>query len=280
MNFADALPFGAPEHDPQLSDWLLGLLNRDLMSTGAVFRRVDDNRSGEGLSVRFAFWLLDLDRIVANINSYWKVLAVQRFSDLFQTPAHELLDRAVVSRYHQIVHNAPEGDPVGLSACPQCGSTDLEYESFSNGEDTIFEVTCKECSYKELLRKAQVQSAGQLSTENWPIEPWSSRCAFAPHKRFNQRHWTFYVQFESLEITSIEQAARVQLRPRIKELFRYVVNHKEAINQLVAPPRPSHRCQAVQQEQGLFVCGELRSDGSHMLHHIAFRRCASLDKSH
>lgn len=148
VNFDAALPIDGPERDPQRSDWLLGRLSRDLAGTGAVFRKVDDDRSGEGMAVRHAFWLLDLDRVRKSIDSCWNVLAVQKYSDLFETSADDLLDRAVVSRYHQIVHNAPEGDPVGISACPECGSTDLKYESFSNGEDdTIYEVTCNECRH-------------------------------------------------------------------------------------------------------------------------------------
>jgi hypothetical protein len=144
-NFHDALPIDAPERDPQLSDWLLDRLSRDLAATGAVFRRIDDDRSGEGVSVRYAFWMLDLDGVTQSIDFCWHVLAVQKYSELFQTSADDLLDRAVVSRYHQIVYNAPDGDPVGISACPSCGSMDLKFESFSNDDDTIYEVTCNEC---------------------------------------------------------------------------------------------------------------------------------------
>ena len=148
-NFIDSLPIDAPEHDPELSEWLLDRLGRDLAGTGAVFRKIDDERSGEDVSVRYAFWLLDLDRVTGSIDICWDVLAVQKYSEVFDTSADDLLDRAVVSRYHQIVHNAPDGDPVGLSACPDCGSTDLKYQSFSNGEDdTIYEVTCKECGHR------------------------------------------------------------------------------------------------------------------------------------
>jgi hypothetical protein len=107
--------------------------------------KIDDDRSGEGVSVRYAFWLLDLDRVTESIAFCWDVLTVQKYSELFQTSADDLLDRAVVSRYHQIVDAAPSGDPVGISACPGCGSTDLKYERFSNELDTIYEVTCNEC---------------------------------------------------------------------------------------------------------------------------------------
>jgi hypothetical protein len=115
-NFYDPLPEDAPKRDPQLSDWLLKRLEIDLASTGAVFRRVDDERSGEGISVRFAFWLLDLDRITESIDFCWDVLAVQRYSEVFETPADDLLERAVVSRYDEIVHTAPSSDPGGRVA--------------------------------------------------------------------------------------------------------------------------------------------------------------------
>ena len=89
--------------------------------------------------------MLDLDRVTQGIDFCWVVLTVQKYSELFQTSADDLLDRAVVSRYHQIVYNAPDGDPVGISACPSCGSMNLKFESFSNDDDTIYEVTCNEC---------------------------------------------------------------------------------------------------------------------------------------
>lgn len=146
-NFLDALPVDAPERDPELSDWLLRRLERDLAATGAVFRQIDDDRSGEGVSVRYGFWTCDLDLIREGIESCWDVLSVQRYSEVFQSSADELLDRAVVSRYHEIVHNSVGGDPIRLSACPKCGSTDLAYSSFSNEDDTHYEAKCRECGF-------------------------------------------------------------------------------------------------------------------------------------
>jgi len=146
-NFLDSLPENAPEQDPELSDWLLERLERDLASTGAIYRKVDGERSGEGVSVRFAFWILDLDRITESIDFCWDVLMVQRYSEVFETPANDLLDRAVVSRYHNIVHNGP-GDPIGISACPECGSEDLVHTGFSNEEGTFYEAKCRECGHR------------------------------------------------------------------------------------------------------------------------------------
>lgn len=146
VNVFDPLPEGAPEQDPELSDWLLERLEHDLASTGAVFRRVDDERNGETISIRIAFWIFDLDRITESIEFCWDVLAVQRYSEVFETSADDLLDHAIVSRYHEIVNNAPS-DPVGISACPECGSRDLERASFSDETDTRYEAKCRECGH-------------------------------------------------------------------------------------------------------------------------------------
>jgi hypothetical protein len=82
-NFYETLPEDAPEHDPELSDWLLSRLNNDLRQTGAIFRLLDNDRSGETVSVRYAFWDFDLDRIREKIDLCWDVLAIQKYSEVF-----------------------------------------------------------------------------------------------------------------------------------------------------------------------------------------------------
>ena len=145
-NFLDPLPVDAPDCDPELSDWLLQRIERDLTATGAVFRRVDDERSGETVSIRFAFWILDLDRVKANIDFCWDVLAIQRYSELFEGSSDDLFDRAVMSRYHEIVYDAPD-DPIGISACPACGSKRLKHSTFATEKDTYYSAKCLECGH-------------------------------------------------------------------------------------------------------------------------------------
>jgi hypothetical protein len=147
-NFIDPLPIDSPERDPELSDWLIERLERDLVATGAIFRIIDDERTGETVSVRCAFWVFDLDRIKESTDFCWNVLTVQRYSELFDAAPDDLLDRAVVSRYHGIVHNTLD-DPIGISACPSCGSKDLKYSSFANEEDTYYSARCRECGHSE-----------------------------------------------------------------------------------------------------------------------------------
>jgi hypothetical protein len=57
----------------------------------------------------------------------WSSRELPPESEVFDTPTNDLLDRAVVSRYHEIAHNAP-GDPAGISAVglmPHRGLGDL-----------------------------------------------------------------------------------------------------------------------------------------------------------
>lgn len=88
-NFLDALPEDAPGRDPELSDWLIKRLDRDLAATGAIFRIIGDERSGENVSVRCAFWVFDFDRIQEGVDFCWDVLAVQKYSELFGVPPGE-----------------------------------------------------------------------------------------------------------------------------------------------------------------------------------------------
>lgn len=86
-NLLEPLPVDGPEHDPERSDWLIGRLERDLAAGGAIFQVVDDERNGETVSVRCAFWAFDLDRIREGIDFCWDILAVQKYSEVFDVPA-------------------------------------------------------------------------------------------------------------------------------------------------------------------------------------------------
>lgn len=146
VNFHEPLPEGAPERDPQLSDWLVGRLKDDLTGTGAIFQVIDDNRTGETTSVRCAFWVFDFDRIQEQVDSCWDILEVQKYSEVFGDVPDDLLDRAVAARYHASVYEE-SGDPLGLLACPACGSRDLERGSFSSEGETLYLARCRHCGY-------------------------------------------------------------------------------------------------------------------------------------
>jgi hypothetical protein len=148
VSFHDPLPVGAPENDPDLSDWLTRRLENDLAATGAIFKITDDERTGETVSVRCALWVFDFDAIRAQIDFCWDVLAVQRFSEVFPGNPDELLDQAVATRYRSMIYD-PSDAALGLSACPLCGSRQLERGSFVTERDTIYVLRCKVCGHSE-----------------------------------------------------------------------------------------------------------------------------------
>jgi hypothetical protein len=147
VNFNDPLPVDAPERDPQLSDWLLERLKNDLESTGAMFLFIEDERSGESTSARYAFWVFDFDSIQKQIDFCWDILAVQKYSELFGPVPSDILDHAVVGRYNATVYDT--SDLVGISACPACGSRVLERGSFSSERETKYLALCRECGHSE-----------------------------------------------------------------------------------------------------------------------------------
>jgi hypothetical protein len=100
VNLFDPLPVDAPQRDPELSDWLIEKLEGDLKAAAAIFRVIDDERSGETVTIRYAFWLFDFDRIRDGIEPCWDVLAIQKYSELFNDPPEELFERTVVPRNH------------------------------------------------------------------------------------------------------------------------------------------------------------------------------------
>jgi hypothetical protein len=80
-----ALPPDVPE-PPLLYGWLENELEDVLRSTKALFARaarIEDDRNGETVSVRYAFWLLDLDLLPRQLPYCWELLEVAPFSELY-----------------------------------------------------------------------------------------------------------------------------------------------------------------------------------------------------
>jgi predicted RNA-binding Zn-ribbon protein involved in translation (DUF1610 family) len=147
VNFNDPLPVEAPKRDPELSDWLIQRLRNDLAATGAIFQFIDEDRSGETTSARCAFWVFDFESIREQIDFCWDILAVQKYSEVFGPVPADILDRVIVGRYNATVYDP--SDPVGISACPACGSRELERGSFTTERDTLYIARCRQCGYSE-----------------------------------------------------------------------------------------------------------------------------------
>jgi hypothetical protein len=65
-----------------------------------------------------------------------------------ELPSQEFI-RAIVRKYHEVIHDEDSRDPFGLKACPRCGGTKLKRSSFTDydRDEMYFILTCEECGW-------------------------------------------------------------------------------------------------------------------------------------
>jgi hypothetical protein len=93
VNYYDPLPAEAPDGDPELADWLKEAFVKAVSASGASFEFVDDERSGETMSLRSAFWSFDIGKIMAALDPCWDLLAAQKYSEVFPDAVDDAASR-------------------------------------------------------------------------------------------------------------------------------------------------------------------------------------------
>jgi hypothetical protein len=65
-------------------------------------------------------------------------------------PSQNLI-KAIVKKYHEVIHDPDARDPFGLVACPQCGSNRLRGSSFTDyaRDDLYYILQCEECGWSD-----------------------------------------------------------------------------------------------------------------------------------
>lgn len=105
-------------------------------------------RNGESLSIRIAFWNIDLDRLGEVELPFWEILEISTYSEIYASSPSDLLARAVVNAHGKVTEDA--SDPVfGIGRCPSCGSSELERQSATDykRDETYYTIGCKECGW-------------------------------------------------------------------------------------------------------------------------------------
>ncbi len=142
-------PSDAGNTYPQLCD----RLERDLLQrvTGLApilaYPAESSARDGETLSMRIAFWNLDVGRLDHLDIEGWSITEVARFSELYAGLPDDLLAKAVVKAHAAVVDDPTA--PMGVGRCPQCGSANLKH-SFATDDardETYYMVECDECDW-------------------------------------------------------------------------------------------------------------------------------------
>jgi hypothetical protein len=119
-------------------------------ATSVSVRTEASARNGETLSLRVAFWNLDLDQLDQTNIEPWKILEVSPYSEVYDQDWDRIFSRAVIETYHGIIRD-PEDTIFGLGRCPNCGSTELHRSEATDyyGDETYYFIACTECGWGE-----------------------------------------------------------------------------------------------------------------------------------
>ncbi len=86
-------PKEAPYHYPHLCDWLEADLFKTLNAhCSERVVRCEDSRNGEVFSIRFVSWTIDLDFLPQVLPSWWEILEVCSFSELYESSTDLFLE--------------------------------------------------------------------------------------------------------------------------------------------------------------------------------------------
>ena len=141
------LPQHAPE-TPMLYDWLIGELQRALRTTGALFAAIEDDRNGETVSIRYASWMLDLDRLSLPLPFGWELLQVGAYSELYPgSDSEDLLAKGVAAKHKELTIDESSSDPLPYKRCPKCTSSVLERDTVRVGQDNVPFIFCTVCGW-------------------------------------------------------------------------------------------------------------------------------------
>jgi hypothetical protein len=155
LSFADlpvsfTEPYGGSRGYAALCDRLELELGSYLRELKAIGRQTEASvRTGETLSVRYAFWNLDLNSLDKIYLDRFEVLEVAPYAEVYTDSWDGLFPRAVVDTYKRMIGD--DKDPIfGLGRCPKCGSGHLNR---SGGEDPrlghYYFIECEDCHWSD-----------------------------------------------------------------------------------------------------------------------------------
>lgn len=98
-------------------------------------------RDGETLTLRYAFWNIDIE-VFYDIDIYpWVILEIAPFSEIYDSDWDEFFPRAIVQTYHSILRTQ--------DICPRCGSNKISHKCYPDPHrDELWHVSeCQECGW-------------------------------------------------------------------------------------------------------------------------------------
>jgi hypothetical protein len=81
----DNLPENAPDSPPHIYDWLEGNLTKELQKQlGCRLALRESDRNGETLSVRYALWDLEYDKLNNLKLRWWEILELSLHTEIYK----------------------------------------------------------------------------------------------------------------------------------------------------------------------------------------------------
>lgn len=148
INFDESGIDFSPGESDKLEAELKSVLSKEI--PGLQAQTEESLRTGETLSVRIAFWNIDLNRLEKLSIKPWEILEVARHSEIYEAGWEELFPSAVVGTYQAVIHD--DADPVFyLGRCPQCGSKRLERTTRHDTvrDEQYYFIKCGSCGWSD-----------------------------------------------------------------------------------------------------------------------------------
>jgi hypothetical protein len=120
------LPRGVPRSYPRLCDWLTRDLARriDQAFTASDYYFLEDARSGESLSVRFAVWSIGPSELEAVSDPWWTILEVDRYVSLYEPDAWDFCELCESRRPTEIIWCSDDSNESSFVTSGWCDSCD------------------------------------------------------------------------------------------------------------------------------------------------------------
>lgn len=138
-------------HPRETSDALVRELESAFLGLNVLVVQAEGPaNNGEILAVRFAVWLLDLDRLPEKWPNRWKLLEIAPFSEIYPDQDSTVLsERAAILRRNAILFDDGTDEPLNYRYCPECSSDDLNRISQDIPKETIYYISCNVCGWGE-----------------------------------------------------------------------------------------------------------------------------------